>query len=150
VTGRTLFCVLVRVVGLCLLIHVVTPLAAAVWFEGDWRHAAPVILYSLLLTAIGIACVRWPDRVARLCRWPESESAVGVALDAASWVRAGEIAVGWYAVVRLLDPLAGLVNSLKDGARGLSLWWNVFLIAFLGALAAWLLRRRTGRPLGAA
>jgi hypothetical protein len=150
VSGRTLFTVLARVLGLWLAIYALTALATVAWWiDGLDANTIAYVGVFLLMGAFALLCIRGPERLARLCRWPETEPAPDETVAPVSWMRVGENAVAWFAVVLLVDPLARIIWGAMHGERlGEALWdlrVHILKVVLLGAIAVWLLLRRGGR-----
>jgi hypothetical protein len=135
------------VVGIWLGIQTLHGLASFFGFMETWGGwDLRIVGLYVLMGALALLCIRGPERVARLCRWPDTEPLAGAAVPPESWMRAGEVAVGWLAIVLLVDPLARVVWILtQEGSLGEALWdrrGSALTVLLLGGVAAWLLRRR--------
>jgi hypothetical protein len=149
VSGRTLFVVLAQLLGLVVLAWV---LADAVMLLGmgfpfgRWVELLPILLPFLLLSAL-LLCA--PGLVARLFGWRAFGPADPPAVPAAdSWLRVGRVAVGWYAAVEAVPPVAGFVNEIPHRSASVLLWNAVLVAAYL-AFALWLLWPRRRPPIAA-
>jgi hypothetical protein len=146
VSGRTLFVVLVQMLGLVLGIWILgagSSLLAEGW-PSDPPRAALVFAGTLL--GLCLWFVLAPGSVARLCGWPpQTAEDRAPSSPVGDWSRVARVAVGWFAVVSSIFPLVWFVRGLPDVSFAGLLWRGVPLAVTLG-LAAWLLwPRRTAR-----